>query len=137
MLLNQTRTPVPPELIWLNNNLMAALRTIQEQNDFITLMMDSFIESMGEETVNKVNRSINRKVYMNLLESKKFNDERELQPNEPLDGKIKQLEQIQKQIDTMRNGMIDKFGIGLVKEAEEHLKGGEQPGWMKGIIKIK
>jgi hypothetical protein len=125
---------VSPELAMINNNLMAAINQLKEQLSFTTLMIDSLIESMGEDKVDFVNRSINKKIYINLLESKKFNDNRELRPNEPLDAKLVQGAKLQEQIDLLRNDLIDKFGIGLVKEAEDRE---EKPTWVKGnLIKI-
>ena len=125
---------VSPEISFLNNNLMAAINQLKEQIAFTTLMLDSLIESFGEDKVEFVNRSINKKIYINLLESKKFNDSRELRPNEPLDAKLVQGAKLQEQIDLLRNDLIDKFGIGLVKEAENIE---EKPSWVKGnLIKI-
>ena len=125
---------VSPEISFLNNNLMSAINQLKEQLSFTTLMIDSLIESMGEDKVEFVNRSINKKIYINLLESKKFNDSRELRPNEPLDAKLIQGAKLQEQIDLLRNDLIDKFGIGLVKEAENIE---EKPSWTKGnLIKI-
>ena len=125
---------VSPEISFLNNNLMSAINQLKEQLSFTTLMIDSLIESMGEDKVEFVNRSINKKIYINLLESKKFNDSRELRPNEPLDAKLIQGAKLQEQIDLLRNDLIDKFGIGLVKEAEDRE---EKPSWVKGkLLKI-
>ena len=125
---------VSPEISFLNNNLMAAINQLKDQLSFTNLMIDSLIESMGEDKVEFVNRSINKKIYINLLESKKFNDTRELRPNEPLDAKLVQGAKLQEQIDLLRNDLIDKFGIGLVKEAEGRE---EKPVWTKGnLIKI-
>jgi len=128
---------VSPEISFLNNNLMAAINQLKEQIAFTTLMLDSLIESMGEDKVEFVNRSINKKIYINLLESKKFNDSRELRVNEPLDAKLVQGAKLQEQIDLMRNDLIDKFGIGLVKEAEDIFNGVKELKWMKGkMLKI-
>jgi len=128
---------VSPEISFLNNNLMAAINQLKEQIAFTTLMLDSLIESMGEDKVEFVNRSINKKFYINLLESKKFNDSRELRVNEPLDAKLVQGAKLQEQIDLMRNDLIDKFGIGLVKEAEDIFNGVKELKWMKGkMLKI-
>jgi len=128
---------VSPEISFLNNNLMAAINQLKDQLSFTNLMIDSLIESMGEDKVEFVNRSINKKIYINLLESKKFNDSRELRVNEPLDAKLVQGAKLQEQIDLMRNDLIDKFGIGLVKEAEDIFNGVKELKWMKGkMLKI-
>lgn len=131
------KLPISPEIMFLNNNLISAITSLKEQVSFLTLMVDSLIESMGEDKIKFVNRSINKKIYINLLENKKGNDERELRPNEPLDAKLVQGAKLQEQIDTMRNDLIDIFDIGLVREAEEFMNGGEQPKWTKNMIKIK
>jgi hypothetical protein len=121
-----------PELVMINNNLMSAIRDLKEQISFIQLMLDSLIESEGEEKVSMINKSINRKIYTGLLQQKEMVQKRTLQPNEPLDAKIKQTESIQQQIDTMRNDLIDMFGIGFVVSCE-----GKDEKWNKGkLIKI-
>ena len=128
---------VSPEISFLNNNLMAAINQLKDQLSFTNLMIDSLIESMGEDKVEFVNRSINKKIYINLLESKKFNDSRELRVNEPLDAKLVQGAKLQEQIDLMRNDLIDTFGVGLVKEAEDIFNGVKELKWMKGkMLKI-
>ena len=122
---------IAPDLALVNNNLMGAINQLKEQLAFTTLMLDSLIESMGEDKIVFINRSINSKIYRELLESKKFNDNRELQPDESLDAKLVQGDKIQKQIDLLRNELIDRFGIGFVMEAEN---GEDKLTWSMGKI---
>lgn len=115
------------DLQFVNNNLSQGINLVISKLNNLTLMLDSFIEASGEDTVAKVNKLFNKKTYIGMLAAK--DDIRDLASS------VNQ----QKEIDIARAILIEDFGEPFVLDCEfeyQQIKGGGKHWTKKNLIKI-
>jgi len=117
------------EHVFLNNNLLSAITNLIQKLDYLTIIVEAFAESSGDELFKNVERKVCERLYISLLEMKKNNRSPDLQVARVA----------QKQIDDYRELMVKNYGEDFVigVENEYNISGGGEPVWMiKNMKKI-